>query len=64
MRWQKHPLPLIPEPMQPHFATLAAVLVAAGAGIAAAHLATPWLAFPLTAVMAKMAGEQIERRWP
>jgi hypothetical protein len=57
-------LPLIPEPLQPHFATFAAVLSAAAAGAIAAHIANAWLAFPLTALLAKMAGEQIERRWP
>lgn len=64
VRWQRNPLPLIPALWQPHVACLAAVAVSAGAGILASHAANAWLAFPLTALLAKMAGEQIGRKWP
>jgi len=59
-----NPLPLIPERWQPHLMCAAAVVSASAVGIAAMHMAGALLAFPLTALLAKMAGEQIQMRWP
>jgi hypothetical protein len=61
--WRKNSLPLIPQLWQPHAACIATVAGAAALGILASHMAGPMLAFPLTALVAKMAGEQIGRKW-
>lgn len=58
-----HALLLIPAPLRPHLACATAVVAASAVGLLAEHMAGPMLAFPLAALLAKMAGELIGRTW-
>jgi len=59
----KYPLPLIPEPWQRQAAVLVVVLAVSAVGAVASRMAGLALGMPLAAMMALLAGGEIERRW-